>query len=369
MRIVEVTSVRVPMTLVDPLRTSHGTHDHRTASLVRVVTDDGVAGWGEDVAPVGVRYVGDNAGESFVALHELAPLLCRGETRTGEMLSDTWWGIDGRRFAKHALESAVWDAHARSQGVSLASLLGGVRTTVRPGVVVGVHDSIDDVVAAAVSRVAEGYGRVKLKIEPGRDIDVVRAVRDAIGPGVVLQADANGAYSAADIEHLVGLDGFGLQFVEQPFAATDFDGHVELSRRMSTPVCLDESVSTVHDLTRAIEAGACSVVNIKPSRVGGIAEAVAMHDVVRAAGIDAWVGGMLETGIGRASCLALASLPGFTMTPDLSASNRYFARDVTAPFTLVDGSISVPTGDGIGVEPLPWVFEHPDAVIETLFRV
>ena len=368
MRIVEVTSVRVPMMPVDPLRTSHGTHTQRAASLVRVTTDDGVSGWGEDVAPSGVRYVGDSADASFVALRQLAPLLGGRDVHVGAVLDDEWWGVAGNHFAKHALESAVWDALARSQGVSLASILGGEKTFVQPGVVIGVHDSVDGAVSAALARVAEGYTRIKVKIEPGRDIDVVRAVRAAIGDDVTLQADANGAYTLDDTDTLVGLDRFGLQFVEQPLAAGDIEGHAQLSRRMSTRVCLDESIVTVPDLRRAVDFGACSVVNIKPSRVGGLGNAVTMHDMVRDAGVDAWVGGMLETGIGRASCLALASLPGFTMTPDLSASNRYFARDVTEPFVLTGGSIAVPTGPGIGVEPLPWVFGHPDAAIETLFR-
>lgn len=368
MRIVEVTSVRVPMTIVDPLRTSHGTHNQRTVSLVRVVTDGGVTGWGEDVAPSGVQYVGDGADTSFHALRHLAGVLGGGEFGAGEMACESWWGVDGHRFAKHALESAAWDAEARSRGVSLASLLGGERTRVRPGVVIGVADSVESTVSAALSRVDEGYTRVKLKIEPGRDVDVVREVRRALGDDIELQADANGAYLLEDAQRLARLDEFGLQFVEQPLAAHDIDGHVELSRRISTPVCLDESIVTQSDLRRAIDAGACSVINVKPSRVGGLGDAVAMHDTTRAAGVDAWVGGMLESGIGRASCLALASLPGFTMTPDLSASNRYFERDVTEPFVLESGTISVPTAPGIGVEPLPWVFDHPGVVIETLFR-
>ena len=368
MHIVEVTSVRVPMMLVDPLRTSHGTHNQRLVSLVRVVTGDGVAGWGEDVAPSGVQYVGDGPETSFVALHGLARALGRDEVRVDEMSSGSWWGVDGHLYAKHALESAVWDAEARTRGVSLASLLGGERDEVRPGVVIGVADSVESTVAAALSRIDEGYARIKLKIEPGHDLDVVRAVRDALGHDVELQVDANGSYTPGDTAQLAALDAFGLQFIEQPFAADDLDGHAELSRRISTPVCLDESIVTLADLRRAIDIGACSVVNVKPARVGGLGDAVAMHDTARAAGIDAWVGGMLETGIGRASCLALASLPGFTMTPDLSASNRYFERDVTEPFVLQNGTITVPSAPGIGVEPLPWVSEHPDVAIETLFR-
>jgi O-succinylbenzoate synthase len=321
------------------------------------------------VAPSDVAYVGENAHESFESLRELARRVCADEVRAVDMACDTWWGVAGKRFAKHALESAVWDAEARSRGLSLKELLGGVRDRIDPGVVVGVHESIRSTVDAVMSRVAEGYTRIKMKIEPGHDVAVVREVRAAIGAGMALQVDANGAYTRDDLDSLAALDEFDLQFIEQPFPAEDLESHAELSRRISTSVCLDESVVTLADLTRAIEIGACSVVNIKPSRVGGLGDAVALHDLARTAGIDAWVGGMLETGIGRASCLALATLPGFTLTPDLSASNRYFAQDVTEPFVIRNGSIVVPTSPGIGVEPLPWVFEHPGAAIETLFRI
>lgn len=368
MRIAEVTSVRVPMSLVDPLRTSHGVHASRTASLVRVTTVDGAVGWGEDVAPAGVTYVGEDAAASFGSLMRHAPLLGGREVHPGEMNADSWWGTQGSRFAKHALESAAWDAFARSHGLALVRALGGEPRPVTPGVVVGVHDDIADTVVAVRRRVAEGYRRVKLKIEPGRDIDAVRAVRAELGPGFALQVDANGAYSPDDFAHLLLLDEFALQFVEQPFAAHELQAHAELARRASTPVCLDESIVTHDDLLRAIDTGACSVVNVKPSRVGGLADAVAMHAVLRDAGIDAWVGGMLETGIGRASCLALAALPGFTLTTDLGASGRYFARDVTEPFVLRDGVLTLPEGPGTGVEPLPWVFDDPATVIETLFR-
>jgi len=183
-----------------------------------------------------------------------------------------------------------------------------------------------------------------------------------------LQADANGAYSASDIDLLCSFDSYALQFIEQPFAAHDLDSHRQLSQRCATSVCLDESVMTTAQLLTALDLGACDVVNIKPSRVGGIREAIAMHDVLVERGVDAWVGGMLETGIGRASCLALASMPGFTLTPDLSASSRYFQRDVTTPFVLDDGCLPVPQGTGIGVEPLAEVLAEENVVIETVFE-
>ena len=351
------------------LRTSHGTHDEKIATLIEVTTADGVVGWGENVAARGVDYVGENAEQSYESLTLLAGFVGGRDIDVHEMFAQSWWGVANRNFAKHALESACWDVHARSLGVSLAHALGGTRSSVTPGVVVGLHDAVSDTVAIVERHIAEGYQRVKLKIEKGRDIDVVRAVRAAIGDDVALQVDANAAYSRDDFDHLVRLDEFNLQFIEQPLAAGDLEGHALLRRRIRTAVCLDESVENCDDLMRAIESEACTVVNVKPSRVGGISDAVRMHNIVLAHGIDAWVGGMLETGIGRASCLAVASLPGFVLTPDLSASARYFERDVTEPFELHDGNITVPNTVGIGVEPLPWVFEHPDLIIETLFQV
>lgn len=272
-------------------------------------------------------------------------------------------------MAKHALESAMWDVHARRQGESLAYVLGGDdELPVEVGVVVGLGPDVETVCSEVHRRVIEGYQRIKLKIAPGRDIDVVAAVRSLVGDEFALQVDANGAYDETQIDRLVELDRFGLQFIEQPFAANDLDAHRRLAARSTTSVCLDESIMTMEDLVRVIEAGACDVVNIKPSRVGGIRDAVAMHDYLVAHDVDAWVGGMLESGIGRASCLALASMPGFTLTPDLSASNRYFESDVTEPFILDEGCLALPSGDGIGVTPLDSVMNDPRTRIETLFE-
>ena len=368
MIIESITSIRLPMAMVDPLRTSHGTHNGRTASLVRVITTDGVVGWGEDVSPEGVSYVGETPTTSFESLRLLAGTV--GGRRTidvTEMFSESWWGVAGRRYAKHALESALWDAHCRTLGVSLKSALGGTASFITPGVVIGVHDSLDDLETSVRARAGEGYQRIKLKIQPNWDIAPVRRVRQILGDDFVLQVDANAAYARDDINHLQELQEFNVQFIEQPFAADDFEGHALLATKTSTPICLDESVITVDELMRAIEMNACAVLNIKPSRVGGLCDAVRMQEIATSHGLQVWVGGMLETGIGRASCLALASRSGFTLTPDLSASNRYFSRDVTEAFALVNGQIAVPDSVGSGVEPLPWVYEYPDVKIETLF--
>lgn len=367
MMIESITSMRLPMAMVDPLRTSHGTHNGRTTSLVRVITTDGVVGWGEDVSPEGVSYVGETPTTSFESLRLLAGMLGGRTIDVAEMFSESWWGVSGRNYAKHALESALWDAHSRTLGVSLKSALGGTGSAITPGVVVGVHDSLDALETSVRARAAEGYRRIKLKIQPDWDIAPVRRVRQILGDDFVLQVDANAAYTRDDLKLLQDLQEFNVQFIEQPFAADDLEGHALLATKTSTPICLDESVISVDELMRAIEMNACTVLNIKPSRVGGLCDAVRMQEIATSHGLQVWVGGMLETGIGRASCLALASRPGFTLTPDLSASNRYFSRDVTDPFALIDGQIVVPDSVGIGVEPLPWVFEHPDVKIETLF--
>lgn len=369
MRIDRVRVVRTPLQMINPLRTADGQHQSRIATLVEIRDSDGVIGWGENVAPAGVAYVGENAAESLIATCEvIAPLLAGRDVDVFEMLPETWWGVSGHHFAKHAVESAVWDIHARRELTSLRETLGGTRAIIVPGVVVGIADTVAETVAEVQQRITEGYCRIKVKITPGRDVDVLRAIRSACGDELLLQADANAAYSKDDIELLCSFDELNLQFIEQPFAAEDLESHAELVRRSRTAVCLDESICTVDELLTAIEMNACSVVNIKPSRVGGIGAAVQMHHIVKSHGIDAWVGGMLESGIGRASCLALASLPGFTLTPDLSASSRYFASDITAPFEMVNGEIQVPTGPGIGVEPLPEVLSAPETRIQTVFQ-
>lgn len=369
MRIDRIRMIRTPLRLVEPLRTSDGIHESRNATLIELTDSSGNVGWGENVAPAGVAYVGESASASMQAMiNLLAPLLSGREIDVFEMLPGTWWGIDGHLFAKHALESAVWDLFARSENTSLREVLGGTRTSIAPGVVVGLADSIDSTLEEVQRRIAQGYGRVKVKIAPGRDIEVLRAIRESCGDSLVLQADANAAYSRSDIEHLCSLDEFNLQFIEQPFAAEDVPSHVLLTQRSTTPVCLDESVCTIDELMTAIEMKACSVVNIKPSRVGGIGAAVQMHHILKSHEIDAWVGGMLESGIGRASCLALASLPGFTLTPDLSASSRYFETDITEPFEMVSGEIAVPTGVGIGVTPTEAVLSSSETQIQTVFQ-
>jgi len=256
----------------------------------------------------------------------------------------------GHRMAKAGLELAVLDAALRAEGRAFGEYLGAVRDAVPSGVSVGIQADP----AALVDRVGgyldEGYVRIKIKIKPGRDVADTAAVRDAFG-AIPLRVDANSAYTLADAELLAELDRFDLLLIEQPLQEDDLVDHAALARRLRTPVCLDESIVSAKAATDAIALGAAAVVNVKAGRVGGYLEAVRVHDVCRDAGIPVWCGGMLETGIGRAANAALAALPGFTLPGDVSASSRFYARDiVTEPAVLEDGHVRVPTGPGLGIE-------------------
>lgn len=365
MRIDRVRLFHVPLTLLAPLRTAQGDHLTRTAVLVEITADDGTVGWGENVAPEGSFYTGESREVSVAHMRDVLVPSLVGET-------DDDWDDDeepSMPMADHALSSALADIDARQRGIPLSAALGRRDVRLVPvGAVVGLHSTVEATVTEAVQRAAEGYPRIKLKIAPGRDRDVVAAVRAALPATVDIHVDANGSYGPADIGHLAFLDEFGVGLVEQPFPADDLQSHAALSRAVSTPVCLDESVGGIVDAMNAVASAACSVINVKPSRVGGFHAATAILRLCAENGIDAWVGGMLESGIGRAGCLALATHPACTMTADLSASSRYFVSDVTPPFELENGCLRVPDGPGLGVEPLAEVLTAPGTVVETLFE-
>jgi O-succinylbenzoate synthase len=254
-------------------------------------------------------------------------------------------------MARAAVEMACWDLAARRVNLPLAELLGGTRTTVAAGIALGLGTTPEDTVEAATAAVGEGFRRIKLKIQRGADTDVVRAVRQAVGDGVMLTVDANGSYSRSDVDQLDALDEFRLEMIEQPLAADDLEGHADLQRRLNTLICLDESISTVADLERMITLEAGRVLNLKPGRVGGFTTALTMIDMATEHGIGLWVGGMLETGIGRAHNVALASLDAFGFPGDLSPSGRYWEQDIIdPPWTMEAGVLTVPQADpGIGV--------------------
>jgi O-succinylbenzoate synthase len=273
--------------------------------------------------------------------------------------------VKGHPMAKAALETAVLDAELRAAGTSLAQHIGAERDSVECGVAVGIADSVPDLLDEVAGYLDAGYRRVKLKIRPGWDVEPVGAVRQRFGD-VPLQVDANGSYRLADAPMLAALDRFELLLIEQPLAEDDLGAHAGLARLIETPICLDESITSARVAREAIELGACSVVCVKAGRVGGYLEAVRVHDVCRERGVPVWCGGMLETGLGRAANLALAALPGFTLPGDLSASDRYYARDLTAPFVLVDGRLPVPSAPGVGIAPDPDALHELTTSIEVL---
>jgi O-succinylbenzoate synthase len=353
MKIDEVELRRVRLELVTPFQTSFGTQTSRDVLLVRVAGPD-AEGWGECVAMSEPVYSPEYVdGAAHVIAHHLLPRLRALADPAGYLVAGALSDIKGHPMAKAALESAVLDAELRLSGVSLASYLGAARTRVPSGVSVGVIGSVDRLLDAVAQYLDQGYLRIKLKIEPGWDVVPVRAVRERFGDEVALQVDGNTAYTLADAKDLAQLDQFGLLLIEQPLPDDDLAGHAELARRIRTPICLDESITSARAAVDAISRGACAVVNVKAGRVGGYLEARRVHDVCAAHGVPVWCGGMLETGLGRAANLALAALPNFTLPGDISASDRYWRADITAPFRLEEGHLAVPTGPGLGVTPDP----------------
>ncbi|MFG3280503.1 o-succinylbenzoate synthase [Streptomyces sp. NPDC048111] len=343
---------RIAMPLVAPFRTSFGVETSRDVLLVHVVTSEG-EGWAECAAMSEPRYCSEYVDGAQKVLRDfLIPALpADGVDAAG--VGRALAPYTGHHMAKAALETAVLDAQLRASGESFASYFGAARDRVPCGVSVGIMDSVPELLGAVEGYVAEGYVRIKLKIEPGWDVEPVRAVRERFGDDLLLQVDANAAYTLVDAQHLAKLDAFGLLLIEQPLANDDMVQHAQLAKLLRTPICLDESIESSAHAAAAISLGACSVINIKPARVGGYLEARRIHDLARAHGVPVWCGGMLETGIGRAANVALAALPGFTLPGDTSGSSRYFATDITPPFVLEDGHLDVPTGPGLGVEPLP----------------
>ena len=342
---------RVVMPYVSPFRTSFGTETGKDALVLRVLGPDG-EGWGECVAMDAPLYSSEYADAvDHVLRHHLLPrLFALGDVAADEV-AGVLEPVKGHRMAKATIETAILDAELRAAGVSFAQHLGGVKNAVDSGVSVGIMDSVPKLLDAVEGYLDQGYLRIKLKIEPGWDVEPVGAVRER-WPDILLQVDANTAYTLEDAEQLAKLDPFDLLLIEQPLPEDDVLGHADLAKLIKTPVCLDESIESAGDASAAIRLGAAAIINIKPGRVGGYLEAKRIHDVCVAAGVPVWCGGMLETGIGRAANVALASLPGFTLPGDTSASDRYYARDVTRPFELVDGRLEVPTGPGIGVDPI-----------------
>jgi O-succinylbenzoate synthase len=346
---VELRRVRMP--LVGLFQTSFGAEQDRDILLVRVSGDAG-DGWGECVAPNNPLYSAEYVdGAQDVLQRHLLPRVFAVPDATAATAVAAMAAVKGHPMAKAAVEMALLDAELRARGVSLAAHLGAARDRVPCGVSVGIQPDLPALLAAVEGYLEQGYVRIKLKIAPGWDVEPVRAVRERFGDALLLQVDANCGYTAADVPRLLELDDAGLLLIEQPFPEDDLQAHVELAERARTPICLDETITSASVARHAIAVGACSVINIKSGRVGGLIESRRIHDLSAAAGVPVWCGGMLETGIGRAANVALAALPNCTLPGDTSASSRYWERDlITTPFELQDGALRVPSGPGLGVE-------------------
>jgi O-succinylbenzoate synthase len=339
----------LPLALREPFEASHGRTSERRVLLV-TLHGEGLEGWGECVAGAAPSYSYETVDTAWHVLttYVLPRVVGNDLVEPDEVLDPVAW-MRGHPMARASVEMAAWDLFARAEGMSLSAMLGGTYSEIPVGVSIGLRPSVDALVEAVEQALAEGYQRVKVKVEPGRDIETLGPLRERL-PDAPLTADANGAYTPADMPELLVLDGLGLEMLEQPFAAADFLGHARLQEQMRTPICLDESIVSQLDAILAVELRSCRVVNVKPGRVGGFAESLRIHDVMRDALMPIWCGGMLETGVGRAHNVAMASLPGFILPGDISASRRYWERDIVEPeFEVRDGVMRVPTAPGIGV--------------------
>ncbi len=345
---VELRVLHLP--LIAPFTTSFGTETVREVIVVRARSADG-DGWGEIVTQAAPTYSSEYTRSAWdVAQRYLVPALLERRRIAPEEVAGVLEPFIGHRMVKAGLELAVLDAALRAEGRGLGAYLGAVVDRIPSGVSVGIQRDPAALVDTVAGYLDAGYVRIKIKIKPGRDLADTAAVRAAFAD-IPLQVDANSAYTLADADTLAELDGFGLLLIEQPLQEDDLVDHAALARRLSTPVCLDESIVSAKAARDALTLGSASIINIKAGRVGGYLEAVRIHDLCRDAGVPVWCGGMLETGIGRAANAALAALPGFTLPGDVSASDRFYRRDiVTEPVVLEDGHVRVPTGRGLGVE-------------------
>jgi o-succinylbenzoate synthase len=361
-RSVELRLVRLP--LVRPFRTSFGEMRDKECILARVETDD-AEGWGECVAGAEPDYSEEwNAGAWLVLRDLLAPALISAGDVEPDDVEGVFTFARGNPMAKATLINAFLDAHLRAFGRSLAEHVGGTRDRVECGVSVGIQPSTEALLELVAVYLGEGYRRIKLKIEPGLDVDRVRAVRHA-HPDILLSVDANAAYTLDDADVFRDLDECNLLMIEQPLHHEDVVEHAKLQALIRSDLCLDESIRSAADAGAAIELGACRIVNVKQGRVGGVPESKRVHDVCASQNVPVWCGGMLETGIGRATNLAVAAMPNFTLPGDISASRRYFAEDLTEPFELgPHGTMAVPTGPGIGVGPDPSRLEAATVRVE-----
>lgn len=350
MKIEKITLHHIRMKLQAPFETSFGRVDTRDCILVEM-NAEGITGFGEVVADRDPGYSWETCGTAWVTLQDfLIPAILGRDVQDVADLQKRLSPVKGHQMAKAGLEMALWDVLGKAQGESLRELLGARRSSVEVGVSVGLQESPDILVSTVEDYLAEGYQRVKIKIKPGRDVGDTEAVRRAF-PDLPLQVDANSAYTLQSAKDLLPLDDLDLLLIEQPLAEDDLWDHSKLQPKFRTALCLDESITKPQHARQALEMDACRIVNIKPGRVGGISQGVKIHDLCQEQDVPVWCGGMLETGVGRAANLALASLPNFALPGDISATERYYAEDITHERFVLnpDSTIDVPDKPGLGI--------------------
>lgn len=352
MKIKEVVLRHVSMKMKSPFTTSFGTFQDKEFLLLEAKDENGISGWGESVAFHSPWYNEETLKTNWHMLEDfIIPNLLNKEMEHPDNVSAILSYIRKNNMAKSTMEGAVWDLFAKQKGIPLAAALGGEKKEIEVGISIGIQDTVDELLRLIDEYVNEGYKRMKVKIKPGWDVEVMREVRKHF-PNVPLMADANSAYRLKDIDRLKALDEFDLMMIEQPLDSDDIVDHAQLQKEMATPVCLDESIHSYEDARKAIELGSCKIINIKIGRVGGLTESKRIHDLCQKHDIPVWCGGMLESGIGRAHNIALTTLSNFVMPGDTAGSSRYWERDIIEPEVVVkDGMITVPDKPGIGYEP------------------
>jgi O-succinylbenzoate synthase len=351
MRIDGIILRELHLPLVRPFETSFGVTSERRILLAEI-RSEGLIGWGECTAGERPFFSGETTDTAWqVLVNELGPMLAAEAPEHGGECPRIFKRVRGNPMAKAALENAIWDLEAQREGLSISTLLGGVRETIPCGVSLGIQSSIPELLAIIERELEAGYQRIKLKCKPGWDVEVFERVRNR-WPEITLSCDANSAYKLRDADHIASFDAFDLLMVEQPLWHDDFYYHSMLQKRLNTPICLDESIRNRRDALAAIEMESCRIINIKLGRVGGFSEAIAVHNAAQERGIPVWCGGMLESGIGRAHNIALSTLENFTLPGDVSASARYWKEDIIEPEVTVSaqGEIAIPDTPGRGYE-------------------
>lgn len=339
LKLVQVDLLHIRIPLKNSFETSFGRKSELNHVIVKAYDQSGLVGWGESACPTKPDYCPETIETCLHILRDyLVPAVLGQPFATVEEFVAPYNWVRGNNFAKAGLEMAVWDILAQSQGVSVARLLGGTRTHIESGVSMGIEPDTDVLLEKIRGFVEQGYKRVKLKVKPGCDFEVISTVRKHF-PELPLMMDANSAYTLADLEHLKSFDQFGLMMIEQPLSHDDIVDHAHLQRALQTPICLDESIHSAQDARRALELGSCRMINLKAGRVGGLLEARRIHDLCQSQGVPVWCGGMHEFGIGRAFNVALSSLSNFTIPGDVSGSDKYYAQDIVQPPILAIGGV------------------------------